>query len=51
MLSGVEKFMATTLGVVALALVLTNPQGDQAAGNALVNIYQGVVSAFFKPTT
>ena len=48
-MNAIEKFMALTLGVVALALVLTNPQGATAAGGAAGGLYQSVVGAFFKP--
>ena len=49
MLTGAEKFMTATLVLIGFALVLTNPQGDAAAGSAIGGIYQSVVGAFFKP--
>lgn len=48
-MTGVEKFMSGTLVVIGLALILTNPQGDKAAGGALGSLYQSIVGAFFKP--
>ena len=50
-MSGVEKFMASTLVLIGVALVLTNPTGTKQAGASLGGVYQSVVGAFFKPTT
>lgn len=48
-MSGIEKFMAGTLFLMGLGLILTNPAGDKAAGSALGNLYQSIVGAFYKP--
>jgi hypothetical protein len=40
-----EKIISGTFVVVALFLVLTNPGGDAAAGNAVGTLYVGGVKA------
>lgn len=44
-----EKLTAATFVTIGLALVLTNPQGTTAAGNAAGGLYGSIVGAFFKP--
>lgn len=44
-----EKLTGATFVTIGLALILTNPQGTKQAGTSIKDIYQGVVSSFFKP--
>lgn len=46
----IAKFMAATLGVVVVALVLLNPSGDTAAANAGGTLYKDIVGAFVRPS-
>jgi hypothetical protein len=48
-MTGLEKFMASTLVLIGFALVLTNPAGTKQAGASAGGLYQSVVGAFFKP--
>lgn len=48
-MSGVEKFMAGTLVLIGVALVLSNPNGTKQAGTSAGGLYQSIVGAFVKP--
>ncbi len=39
----VEKIIILTFGVVALGLILTNPNGVSSAGSAITNFYTSAV--------
>ena len=47
----IEKFMAATLVVVVVALVLFNPSGDKAAAQAGGTLYGDIVGSFIKPAS
>jgi len=44
-LSTVEKVVTLTFAIVALGLILTNPNGDKAAGSAVTDFYTSAVKA------
>lgn len=49
-MNGIEKFMGGTLVLIAVALVLTNPNGTKQAGASAGGLYQSIVGAFVKPS-
>lgn len=49
-MNNVEKFMAGTLVLIGLALVLSNPAGTKQAGSSASGLYQSIVGAFVKPS-
>lgn len=47
----IAAFMAATLGVVTVALILYNPSGDKAAAEAGGTLYGDIVGSFVKPSS
>lgn len=46
----IQPFMLGTLSVIVIALVLRNPSGTKAAGQAAGTLYGDIVSSFVKPS-